>query len=307
MSDTPRVSVLLTCFNHLDYLPACLEGIEGQTYQDFEVVALDDGSTDGTREYLAARAGQLRVELNEENLGTYGTLNRGLELARGEFIAVLNDDDVWHPEKLRRQVELIDECPDIGLVHTDGCFIDGSGAVLEGSPLGFEFPRTRTGDVLLDLCYANKIIASAALVRRQCFEDLGGFDPSYFGSGDWQMWIRIAEQWQVGFVEERLTDYRVHGANASHKLERIWRDDEALRSWLMPRFAMWEGRFPAKDLRRAEAHNLACLGTVQALNGDPRAARSSYAASMSLCPGRWQSWVRYAATFLPKSWFRRLL
>ncbi|MGE0001482.1 MAG: glycosyltransferase family 2 protein [Fimbriimonadaceae bacterium] len=307
MNGSPRVSVLLTCFNHLVYLPACLEGLRCQTFRDFEVIALDDGSTDGTRGFLQERKEELRVVLNEENLGTYGTLNRGLELARGEFVAVLNDDDVWHPEKLARQVALLDAMPEVGLVHTDGCFIDGDGNTMDGSPLGFEFPRTETGDVLLDLCYANKIIASAALVRRQCFEDLGGFDPSYFGSGDWQMWLRVAEQWQVGFVEGRLTDYRVHGANASHKLERIWRDDEALRTWLQPRFAQWEGRFPPEDLRRAEAHNWACLGTVQCLNGKPGKARASYLASMRLAPGRWQSWLRYAATFLPRKVFRQLL
>lgn len=299
--------MLLTCFNHLVYLPACLDGLSRQTFRDFEVIALDDGSSDGTRAFLEERSDELRVVFNEQNLGTYATLNRGLDLAQGEFIAVLNDDDVWHPEKLERQVALMEERKDVGLVHTDGSFIDGQGAVLHGSPLGFEFPRTATGDVLLDLCYANKIIASSVLVRRDCFEELGGFEPSYFGSGDWQMWLRVAENWQIGFVEGRLTDYRVHGENASHKLDRIWRDDEALRTWLKPRFAQWVGRFPTGSLRRAEAHNLACLGTVQALNGKPKEARGSYAASIRLRPGRWQSWLRYVATFLPRSVFRRLL
>ena len=183
----PRVSILLTCYNHLRYLPAALDGVARQTFQDFEVIALDDGSTDGTRDWLRNRAGVHRVVFNEQNLGTYATLNVGLREARGEFVAVLNDDDQWAPEKLERQVALMDADPQVGLVHTDGWFIDGAGERLEGSPLGFEFPRTRSGDVLLALLYANKIIASAALVRRECFERLGGFDESYFGSGDWQM------------------------------------------------------------------------------------------------------------------------
>lgn len=301
-----RVTVLLTCYNHLRYLPECLESVRSQTYRDFEVVALDDGSTDGTRQWLHEHAADARLVFNEANLGTYATLNRGLELAKGEFVAVLNDDDVWLPEKLERQVALMDARPEVGLVHTDGAFIDGEGRRIEGSPLGFEFPRTETGDVLLALCAANKIIASAALVRRSCFEELGGFDPAYFGSGDWQMWIRIAERHQVGFVPEPLTLYRVHGENASHKLERIWRDDERLREWLAGRMPGYAGRFPELELRRAQAHNLACLGTVQALNGKPAAARRSYAASARLDPLRWKTYARWAATWLPAGWFRRL-
>jgi glycosyltransferase involved in cell wall biosynthesis len=305
----PRVTVLLTCYNHLAYLPACVEAVRAQTFSDYEVVVLDDGSSDGSREWLTANVvwPGWRLVFNERNLGTYGTLNAGLALATGEFVAVLNDDDLWAPTKLERQVAFMDAHPEVGLVHTDGAFIDGSGAVTPGSPLGFEFPRTETGDVLLDLVAANKIIASAALVRRKCFDDLGGFNEAYFGSGDWEMWLRIAERWQVGFVAEPLTFYRVHGENASHKLDRIWQDDQRLREWIAPRLAGYAGRFPTSRLRASEAHNWACLGTVRTLNGDPRGGRAAYAESVRLAPGRVKSWLRWVATFLPRSAFRRLL
>lgn len=308
---TPRVSVLLTCYNHLAYLPAALDSVRGQTFQDFEVIALDDGSTDGSREWLRGAAAEfgerMRLVFNETNLGTYGTLNVGLGEVRGEFVAVLNDDDVWEPTKLERQVSMMEARPSVGLIHTDGWFIDGAGERRYDSPLGFEFPRTETGDVLLALVYANKIIASAVLARRVCFDQLGGFNEAYYGSGDWEMWFRIAEKWEVGYVGEPLTMYRVHGANASHKLDRIWRDDEMLRDWIAPRLAGYVGRFGAEELRRAEAHNWACLGTVRTLNGDARGGRAAYARSLRLAPGRWQSAARWAATFLPRGIFRRLL
>ncbi|MDI9636676.1 glycosyltransferase [Kamptonema cortianum] len=303
----PRVSILLTCYNHIDYLPVCLKSVFDQSFQDFEVIALDDGSTDGTREWLQQYADRVKLVFNETNLGTYGTLNVGLQHATGEFIAVLNDDDVWVPNKLERQVEMMDAEPLVGLVHTDGHFIDGTGCLMEGSPLGFEFPRTETGDVLLALVYANKIIASAALVRRACFDELGGFNEDYFGSGDWEMWYRVAEKWKVGYVAEPLTMYRVHGANASHKLDRIWRDDEMLRNWIAERIDSYAGRFPEDDLNRAKAHNLACLGTVRTLNGSPDAGRQAYRESLRINPGRWQSRLRLAATYLPRSIFRKLL
>jgi len=302
----PRVSILLTCYNHVKYLSACVEGVRRQTFRDFEIVAIDDGSKDGTREWLAQQP-DIRCIFNAENLGTYETLNVGLRSTDGEFVAVLNDDDLWEPEKLSKQVQLLDAHPKVGLVHTGGTFIDGEGKQIEGNPLGFAFPRFETGDILLGLVYENKVIASAALARRSCFEQLGGFNREYFGSGDWEMWFRIAEQHEVGFVDEPLTHYRVHGANASHKLERIWRDDEKLRSWIAPRLESLDGRFPVSDVRKARAFNQAALGTVVTLNGKPAEGRRAYAASIGLNPTRWKTYARYAATFLPPSVFRKLL
>jgi len=96
----PRVSILLTCFNHMRYLPAALESINAQTFRDFEILAIDDGSSDGTREWLTARPEPMTRIFNATNLGTYGALNAGLAAAKGELIAVMNDDDLWAPTKL---------------------------------------------------------------------------------------------------------------------------------------------------------------------------------------------------------------
>src|SRR5690348_3188210 len=96
----PRVSILLTCFNHAKYLPQCFEGIIGQSFKDYEIIAIDDGSTDGTREWLSSRTEWMQRVFNEKNLGTYASLNVALSKASGEFIAILNDDDLWANEKL---------------------------------------------------------------------------------------------------------------------------------------------------------------------------------------------------------------
>jgi glycosyltransferase involved in cell wall biosynthesis len=310
-----RVSILLTCYNHLRFLPEALASITSQTFTDYEIIAIDDGSTDGTREWLSEQTVPMKHIFNEQNLGTYGSLNVALAAATGEFVAVLNDDDVWRPEKLARQIEVMDAHPHVGIVHTDGDFIDGDGNVIPGSPLGFAFPRFETGDILAGLLYENKIIASAALVRRQILVNLGGFNEAYFGSGDWEMWLRVCEGWAAGFVAEPLTRYRVHGANASHKLERIWRDDQKLREWIVAREPVyrlrnepWQDAFrdPAV-LDRGMAHNWAALGTVRTLNGDPKGGRAAYAQSIWRLPLRAKSYLRWLATFLPKPWFRKLL
>lgn len=305
----PRVSILLTCYNHIRYLPASWEAVRAQTLSDFEVIAIDDGSTDGTREWLSENAKDAKLIFNETNLGTYGSLNRALKEATGEFVAILNDDDLWAPEKLARQVAMFESHPEVGLVHTDGGFIDGEGKPIEGSPLGFEFPRTETGNVVTALLHANKIIASAAMVRRSCFEEVGGFNEAYFGSGDWEMWLRIAEKWPIGYVDAPLTFYRVHGENASHKLERIWKDDERLRKWIRERYATYDSLgLPSEELVKAKAHNEACLGTVLVLNGKTAESREAFRQSLELDPKRFKSRLRLLATYaLPRPVWRKVL
>lgn len=306
----PRVSILLTCYNHLPYLQRAVDAILAQTYTDYEIVALDDGSKDGSREWLKEREaeGMLRCVFNQENLGTYATLNVGLQEARGEYIAILNDDDLWAPTKLERQVAMLDEHPKIGLVHTGGWFIGANDERLaDPKPLGFIYPSTPTGDVLALLIYHNRIITSSALVRRTCFERCGPFEPSFFGSGDWQMWLRVAREFHVGHVPEDLTFYRVHDANASHQKEKINEDDARIREWI----CTWQSDFAARtqsepDLYRAFAHNLACLGTERAWAGKPAEARRAYSASLKMAPTRWKTYLRWVATFLPKSVFRKL-
>jgi glycosyltransferase involved in cell wall biosynthesis len=299
----PRVSILLTCYNHLRFLPAALDGVRTQTFSDFEILALDDGSTDGTREWLTEQAKtepRMRLIFNEKNLGTYATLNVGLAEAKGEFIAILNDDDLWAPEKLARQVEMMDAIPKIGIVHVGGWFIDDDGnRHPDPAPLGFPYPRTRRGDILTDLIDHNQMITSSVLVRRAAFEQCGEFNTALFGSGDWEMWLRIARRWEVGYVDEPLAFYRVHGSNASHATGKIFRDDAVIREWI----TTWERDYEGKmtpELRRAFGHNWACLGTVRTILGNPKGGRQAYAQSIRLIPGRVKSYARWLLTFLPR-------
>lgn len=308
----PRVSIVLTCYNHLEHLKTAMDCIRSQTFTDYEIVALDDGSTDGTREWLTELQQKepklpLRLIFNEDNFGTYGTLNKGIEQMTGEFFAEFNDDDVWAAEKLAKQVEMMDANQEIGLVHTAGYFIDGDGNEIEDNPLGFEWPRTGTGDVLAELILYNKIIASSVLVRRECFEKVGAFNTTYFGSGDWEMWCRIAEEYHVGHIDEPLTLYRVHSGSASHFRQKIAMDDRRIREWLTGRIDGYKNRgWPKGQLRRLEAHNWACLGTACCWEGDLRDGRRAYIESLRLMPWRIKSVLRLLATYLPRKAFRAL-
>jgi glycosyltransferase involved in cell wall biosynthesis len=302
----PKVSILFTCYNHLRFISEALESARSQTFRDFEIIALDDGSTDGTREWLSEQR-DVRVIFNEQNLGTYATLNVGLQHASGEYVAVLNDDDAWAPRKLEAPLELFESHPSVGLCHTGGIFIDDDSRTIEGAPLGFPYPTFDTGDMWLKLIYENRVIASAAMVRRECFDRLGGFNEAYFGLGDWEMWLRIAEQYDLGFVDESLTIYRVHVSNASRQSTRMWEDGERLRDWLIARLDAMKDRYPAAELAHAQARNFAALGVLRTLNGHPAAGRRAFAQAIRLEPRRVKSYLRYGSSFLPQAMFRKTI
>lgn len=298
----PQVSILLTCYNHMRYLPAAMESVAAQTFQDFEILAIDDGSTDGTREWLKEQeGGKLRCIFNEKNLGTYASLNVGVKEAQGEFVAILNDDDLWAPEKLQTQIDLSSSHPEFGLVHTSGWFIDENGdRHSDPKPLGFPFPHLPSGKVLGKLIDHNQIITSSVLIRKEAFNQCGFFDPDFYGCGDWHMWLRIARRYEIGFVDQPLTLYRVHGANAAMNDQKMFEDGTRIREWI----TSW----PEGDqaLKASFAHNWACLGTERTWLGDKKGGRRAYLQSLKRMPGRFKTYLRLVATFLPSKAFKKL-
>ncbi len=293
-----RVSVLLTCYNHLQFLAEAVESVRTQTFRDYEILAIDDGSTDGTREWLSAQAGIICV-FNEKNLGTYASLNRGFEKATGEFIAILNDDDVWESEKLAKQVELLDSDASIGIVGTGGKFIDDQGKQRLDNPLGFAYPVFETGDILADLVYSNRFITSAVMFRAECLHRTGSFNSLFFGTGDWEKWWQICEQYRAGFVPDSLTSYRIHSNQASKNMQRIWEDDERLRLYFADRLLDLADRFPPATHFKARAFNYAALGQVQQNLGKISLARLNLSRSIQCDRTRWKTYLRFLATYLP--------
>lgn len=297
---SPRVSVLIPSYNHARFLPATLQSVFDQTYTDYEIVVVDDGSTDGSVELLRSYGDRIRL-FTQQNRGTYPTLNRCVAESRGEYLAILNSDDLWAPTKLEKQVAFLDAHPQVGLVHTGGHFIDAGGRILSTNPLGFPWPRTPTGNIIELLVRYNRIVPSSAVLRRECFERVGGFREDLYGLGDWEMWLRVALEYDIGYIDEPLTLYRVHGANAFLQHRRLLEDEVKVRSETIhaceTRF-MQRANDP-RAMRLALAHSYACLGTDYALLGDRKRARQAYIRSLQLYPLRFKSVLRLILTFLP--------
>ena len=185
-------------------LPAAL----GQVQVDHEVVVIDDGSADGTPAGLAGlNEPRLRVLRNESPQGVAAARNRGLAAARGEWVAFLDDDDLWSPRKLRDQ---LDAAPGADFVYTGGVVTDHSGVPLRDSPAPAPATLART------LARRNVIGGpSAVMVRTGLLSTLGGFDERFSLLADWELWIRLAAVGSPAACRQPLVGYREHGSNMS--------------------------------------------------------------------------------------------
>jgi glycosyltransferase involved in cell wall biosynthesis len=210
----PRVTIVIPAWNAAPTLPETLDSVFRQTFTDYEVVVVDDGSTDGTADLLGRYGDRVRV-LTKPNEGRPSTTrNLGVRAARGELIAFLDADDRWQPEKLARQVALFDRNPALGLVYSAVTVIDG-----EGQPLRVaRCPAAGRGRAYAILSTRNFIVGSSAMARRTAIESAGYYDESLTSAENWDLWIRIARDWEIDFVPEPLTDYRVHPGNRSARV-----------------------------------------------------------------------------------------
>lgn len=224
---SPRVSVLMPAHNAEQYIRESIESILSQTFRDFELLVLDDGSTDSTavvaRSYLDER---LKLITNEANLGIIGTLNRGLNAARGEYVARMDADDVSAPDRFAKQVAFLDQHPDVAVVGTWFRFINHTGRQL----LGCE-PPYRPDDVRNALLFQNCIAHPSVMFRRSVVLATNGYDPSALYAEDYALWLSISERHDIANLPEYLLMYRVHPNQVSlRKLKAQWRASTSIRN-----------------------------------------------------------------------------
>ena len=212
MSARPLVSVIIPAFNASAFIGATLDSVLSQTYQDLEVLVVDDGSTDETSHIVEASAAKDSrvVFLRQQNLGVAAARNLAAAHARGEYLAPIDADDVWYPTKIEKQVNCLEHGgPSVGLNYTWWLGIDES-----GTPRLHSHPWMIEGDVA-DTHTALNFIGNASipLIRRSAFEQVGGYESNFLAQGaqgceDWDLSLRIAERSRLSVVPEYLSGYR---------------------------------------------------------------------------------------------------
>lgn len=209
----PRVSIIIPAHNAMAYLPETVESALKQTFSDFELLIINDGSSDSIEEW-ARQIPDARVKLiSQEKQGSAVARNTGLACAQGEYIAFLDADDLWVPSKLEKQVQFLDSHPSTGVVLTSMVLADEY-----GKPTGRTLTSNAEGNAWEKLVVANTVPTSAFVARRCCF-DTGGFDPSLKISQDWDLWIRIAANYPFAVIKEPLIFYRQHAGNITNNLK----------------------------------------------------------------------------------------
>jgi len=207
----PTVSVVLTTYNRAQVLGETLRGLLGQTFRDFELLVCDDASEDGTGEVVRefARCDPRVSYLGTgSHLGMPGNLNRGIRAAVGEYIANLHDGDIYAPTLLESWKAILDRYPSAGFVFNAYAHLDARGCVRRVQRMPFDSGLVPGRRLLEDFFFRSwrfwSPVWGTAMVRRQVYDDVGLLDPRYGFLADVDLWMRIAERWDVGYVDEVL-------------------------------------------------------------------------------------------------------
>jgi glycosyltransferase involved in cell wall biosynthesis len=289
----PTVSVCVPTYNRAGFLRECLASILGQTFTDFELVVVDNASTDETPDLVRGlRDPRLRYERNPENLGQIRNLNRCVELARGDLVCIFHDDDVYDPRILERQQAVFARHPRVGLVHTAVWLLTEDGRVHKLHRVARrDYVRPGVEAFVAYLREAHDIVFSTVMVRRQCYGEAGPFEPR-FHCADFDMWLRIALRWDVAYLADPLAGYRIHANTVSQALRAVeWPRENfeifdraaALARQAIPGFVELE-----PEIRRASARTQARRSRIEAaariVIGDYATAREYLAVSRRLDP-----------------------
>lgn len=219
----PRVSVLVACFRHAAWLDACLASIRAQEGADFEILARDDGSDDGTAELLerlAPRYG-VRVVPGGENLGVARSQNRMLAQARGEFVVDFASDDIMPPGRLAAQVAWLDAHPDAPACTGQCRMMDAAGNVETDPARRFlsGIPNASFEEILMG---SKELHGAAGMVRSSCLRSLGGWDEAV-GVEDFPLWLALSRRFgPIGVLPDVFVHWRQHGANSHRRVDAVY-------------------------------------------------------------------------------------
>jgi glycosyltransferase involved in cell wall biosynthesis len=207
-----KISIVLPTYNQAQYLPAALDSVFAQTYQNYELVVVNDGSTDDTGAVLARyRLQHDFVIVDQENQGLPSALNAGFARASGEYLTWTSSDNIMLPKMLEILAEALDSDPTVGLVYADFCLIDDSDQNLGCfDTIDFD-PHWLLYTNLVHCCF---------LYRQECMAEVGGYDPELVYSEDWDYWIRISKHYRMKRVPHMLYLYRLHNTSMTHDLQR---------------------------------------------------------------------------------------
>jgi glycosyltransferase involved in cell wall biosynthesis len=273
----PFVSVVIPVYNGQRYLRQALESVFAQTHRNIELIAVNDGSTDDSAEILASYEGRL-VVVSQTNSGVGAARTAGMQAARGELVAFLDQDDWWLPEKIEKQVALFAADQRLGLVHTGVEHHDDLAGKSVGPLNPLAEPQLLVGDCYQRLLLDNQIYNSSVMVRAAVLKQVGYCNPAIRGNTvqDYDLWLRIAQVSRLGYVPEKLTVFRVHPNQGTWDRRQMLTEESRLLHRAL------DGSSLVQDaaMRARMAKLYTDLGTAHLDAGQRTLARVNYASSL---------------------------
>lgn len=300
----PAISIVMPCYNAAAHLSTSVGSVLAQTMDDWELIAVDDGSSDGTQAWLREQTDPRIRDLTQPNRGVSAARNAGIGLARGRYVAFLDADDTWAPNFLEKMLVALDARPDAILAYCGWQNLGLPGG--RGEPfVPPDYENAAKREILFAGC---RWPIHAALVRRSTVDTVGGFDPTLKNAEDYALWLRIATTAPIVRVPEVLAFYHFHGngqASGDHARAALqhW---QAQRNYLaaQPAFAAALGKQRIRALTTGE---LLKRGYACYWQRDLPAARQIFRTVMKQGYGTLSDWKYMLPAWLPESWHSRLV
>jgi alpha-1,3-rhamnosyltransferase len=212
----PLVSVVVPCYNHEKYVKETIEGIVNQTYENIELIVIDDGSTDNSVQVIQELANKYKfVFIHRANKGLSATLNEGIILSKGKYFCACASDDVYVLDKIESQVDFMQSNIEYGMCYGNTIQFDNHNNIKKK-----KVKNPKSGFIFNDLIFRCFVTAPTAFIRSEVLNDLGGFDNDSWME-DWDMWLKISEKYKIAYIDEYFTYYRLHNANISKNIVKM--------------------------------------------------------------------------------------
>ncbi|WP_099067602.1 glycosyltransferase [Nostoc linckia] len=216
----PTVSVIIPTYQRGHLVSQAINSVLAQTYKDYEIIVINDGSQDNTPQVLAEFSDRHHITaIHQANQGLSAARNAGIRSARGKYIAFLDDDDLWEPQKLEKQISVLEANPRIGLIYSDSLFFSDRQGLFPGS-YNTAFP-TPNLQVLWTLFQYNYIPVLTVVVRQDCLNQVGLFDKTVTPCEDYDLWLRVIEKFPIYFLNQPLARYRESPSSLSQDREQM--------------------------------------------------------------------------------------
>ena len=283
----PLVSVIIPTYNRETLIRKAIDSVLAQTYRQWEIVVVDDGSEDNTKDVVLSYKNENIFYIYQENRGIAAARNTGIKNSRGSFIAFLDSDDYWRPNKLEKQMKLFFEHPEYGMVASQCASIRTDGTFRKRNRRG------KSGWVLEDLFKANFIRTSSAIVKRECLDKVGLFDETLKEGEEYDLWLRIASKYPIGFVNEPLAVYvdNPYGVSTDSLVGRLYRLQLLQKTYL-------KEKIPKKVYTKRIANTCHYIGRHYLKRGEKRSGQDYLRKACMLDPFNLKNLLYYVYSYI---------